>query len=822
MKQDRKVEIELSSLSFLVPFILEVDRQFSVVWASNSFLRYHKYIPGKNIKEVLKIYIEKKELPFHKLPELINTTCNVVFKVNDKKILLRGRWLKIESGFLLLAFPEVTMTDKLADFLMSEEEAKISLQDAARITEIFKKRNQELQLTRKELEQEISRRKEIQESLVESEERYRDLFENATDLIQIVDAEGKFIYVNKRWSEVLGYTREEAKEICIFDIIHPKHRKHCRQVFQRVLQGERMDNVETIFVSKNGKQIFVEGNVNARFKDGKFYTTRAIFHDITERKKMEDELIKARQQALLASKSKSEFLASMSHEIRTPMNAIVGMAELLAETPLNDEQRYYVQIFKNAGENLLNIINDILDISKIEAGQIELEKIEFDLNDLLDRTCEIMAIRAHKKNLELACHITPDVPTHLIGDPVRLRQILVNLVGNAIKFTEQGEVVVEVKKEMTEGNTVIIKFAVRDTGIGIPNDTKDKIFESFTQADSSHTRKYGGTGLGLAISKQLVELMEGRIWVESEVNKGSTFYFTAQFQIAPKVKEPEVLSEVNLKGMKALVVDDNATNRLILKDILSNWGVSVSEAESGEKAIASLLRASKKSENYDFVILDCRMPGMGGFDVAREIKKYPELKTTTIMMLTSDRRKGDIQRCQEMNIASYLVKPIKKNDLKRAIELALGKVVVFKTMQPSTSASAPRIKKSSNLLVVEDTEDNRFLIKAYLKGMPINLDFAENGAIAVEKFKQKSYDLVLMDVQMPVMDGYTATKEIRKFEKENGTGHTPIIALSAYALKEEMEKSIKAGCDAHLTKPIKKKVLLNEIAKFIGGDKNGR
>ncbi|MCK4822339.1 response regulator [bacterium] len=538
--------------------------------------------------------------------------------------------------------------------------------------------------------------------------------------------------------------------------------------------------------------------------------------EIAQRKIVQQELIKAREVALLASKTKTEFLASMSHEIRTPMNAIIGMSELLSETSLTSDQQQYVQTFKTAGENLLNIINDILDISKVESGQIELEKIDFDLEELLEKTCEIMAIRAHEKKLDLTCYIEPQTPTQLNGDPVRLRQILLNLVGNAIKFTEKGEVLLHVDKDPKNKKSGSLLFSISDTGIGIPEEKIETIFESFTQADSSHTRKYGGTGLGLSISKRLIELMHGRMWVKSKVSKGSTFNFTAQFEIQTKSKKRKPSPKVDLKGLKTLVIDDNATNRLILRQTLTNWDAAVTEIESGVQALAELKKAKKTNNPFKLVLLDCRMPGMGGFEVAEQIQKNPDLTQTTIMMLTSDRRKGDVDKCKDLGIASYLVKPIKQSDLRNAIARALGKAKTITEKPEVKRVTASKDKRVLNLLLAEDNEDNRFLIQAYLKKTPYKIDIAEDGKIAVKKFKSNKYDLVLMDIQMPEMDGYTATKEIRAWENKKGVKPTPVIALTAYALKEEVQKSLDIGCTAHLSKPIKKAKLLQTIYDYTG------
>jgi two-component system sensor histidine kinase/response regulator len=663
----------------------------------------------------------------------------------------------------------------------------------------------------------IEEKQQAEEALRKSEKRFRKLFEQSNDAI-FIHQSGRIIDVNQRSCEMLGYSKEQLLTMDIADL-YPQ--EGFTESSKKISNAQGLNSIEsilfeTLFKKADGTVVAVE--ISSGIIDREKKIIQGIARDITERKRTEAELQKAKEEAETANRTKTEFLASMSHEIRTPMNAIIGMADLLLETPLTPDQQQYVQVFQSAGENLLTIINDIIDISKVEAGHVQLETIDFDLTDIIEKICDVMAVRAHEKGLELVYSAMPDVPIALVGDPTRLRQILVNLIGNAIKFTEKGEVFLQVKSHGIKNGRVELVFSVTDTGIGIAPEQIDTIFDSFTQADSSITRKYGGTGLGLAISKQLVELMGGHMMVESKPGQGSTFSFTAQFAIQTEPKGHIEKIALDMRGVKVLVVDDNETNRMILRNTLSKLGAIITESDSGEHGFAEFKRAMETAYPYQLALIDHRMPGMDGFELAKHIKEtMGNIKNTAVMMLTSDNRSGDRELCKEFDITFYLVKPVKKAELLVAIATIMGRKIepIVGKIPEARSVDLTKIR-SLNLLLVEDSADNRLIIRAYFKRATDHIDIAENGAIAVEKFKAGKYDLVLMDVQMPIMDGYTATREIRKWEQEQGRKQTPIIALTAHALKEDAQKSLDAGCTDHLTKPIKRATLMEAVQKYTG------
>jgi PAS domain S-box-containing protein len=659
----------------------------------------------------------------------------------------------------------------------------------------------------------ISQRKQA-----EAELEFRNVLlttqqEASIDGILVVGENGKMISFNQRFVEMWGIPA---------DVIAEKSDERALQAAMgKVADPERfVQGVKLIYQSHGATRDelnLADGRTFDRYTapllgaDGKYYGRVWYFRDMTERRRVLDEIQKAKSAAEAANRAKSEFLANMSHELRTPMNGIMGMTDLALDTELSSEQREYLTMVKISADSLLTLINDILDFSKIEAGKLEFESIDFNLRNSLETTLKVFATRADEKGIELNCDVHPDVPETLIGDPTRLRQIVVNLVGNAIKFTERGEVTVEVACESKESNGLMLHFSVRDTGIGIPPERQEVIFEAFTQADGSTTRRYGGSGLGLTVSRRLVNMFGGHLWLDSVVGQGSTFHFTVRLGVGAESGWAVPLVSTDLQGVSVLVVDDNATNRRILDEQLTRWHMKPTLAADSRTALQHLQQRVEAGNPFPLVLIDSKMPEMDGFTLVEQIKQDPRLATLKMMMLTSAGQRGDAARCRKLGVAAYLTKPIGQSELLKGILHVLG--THPKKAEPSalvTRHSLRERNKALRVLLAEDNLVSRAVATRFLEKQGYTVEVATDGREALTKVRGGNFDLVLMDVQMPEIDGFEATRAIREMEKTKG-GHIHIIAMTAHALKGDRERCLSSGMDGYISKPFRPEELLSEI-----------
>lgn len=728
--------------------------------------------------------------------------------------------VSIEENYALRAIPQ--SNDEVGKLIHSFNGmlAKIQERDT-KLKEINDDLELRVQARTQELQLEVEERVRAQETLSAERQVLRALIDNVPDHMYVKDTDCRFLLANVPVAQQMGAeSPEELIGKTDFDYYPHDLAATFYEDEQRVIRTGKaeIDREETGLDPQGNVSCVLTTQVPLRDKNGQVTGLVGIGHDITELKKIQAEMQRAREVAEAASRAKSEFLANMSHEIRTPLNGIMGMTDLALETGLDREQREYLETVKVSADSLLTVINDILDFSKIEAGKIDLESVDFDVRDSLESALKTLAVRADEKGLELLCEVAPEVPEVARGDITRLRQVLLNLVGNAIKFTNEGEIAVKVRQGARDGQELVMHFTVSDTGIGIPEDKQEMIFDPFSQADSSTTRKYGGTGLGLTISARLVRMMGGQIWLESEEGRGSHFHFMVRLQVADlrEVKVGSPAPPEVLRGVRALVVDDNHTNRRILEGMLNRWEMVPVCAESGEKALAELVSARNDGRPFGLIVTDMHMPKMNGFELVEQIRKTPELCTSTIMMLTSAGHRGDAERCQKLGVSAYLLKPIRQSELREAIAKVLGareqEGMIPLVTRYSLGDARDRLE-ILRILVAEDNLVNQRLVVRLLEKRGHRVIVAANGKEALAALEKETFDLILMDVQMPEMDGFEATAAIRRKEKSSGL-HQMIVALTAHAMKGDQERCLAAGMDGYLSKPIRPQELDEALARY--------
>ncbi|MEI7802131.1 MAG: response regulator, partial [Bacteroidota bacterium] len=689
---------------------------------------------------------------------------------------------------------------------------------------------------KEDLQYEIEMRQQKEQALRNSEKRFLDVTEAAGEFVWETDISSNVLYISSKILEATGYTIDECIGSSFNEIIGEDDLSKIKDLFHEFEKTtQSFKNVEFKFVRKDGSIGFMRvSGTPAVNEQNEVVGFRGTGQDVTAQKKFEEELRQAKELAESANMTKSEFLANMSHEIRTPMNGIMGMTELTLATNCTDEQREYLELVKTSADNLLIVINDILDFSKIEAGKLQLEEIDFDLRDMMSKTMKLLALRKKDKGIEMILDIDEEIPKIICGDPGRLRQIIINIVGNAIKFTDTGEIGLYAKLNRKESGKTVIDFIISDTGIGIPQDKLKSIFEPFTQADGSTTRKFGGTGLGLTITRNLIGLMHGDVYVTSELGKGSKFHFNSEFGIGQSVTRYLPADFEVLNKLKVLIVDDNLTNRRIIEGQLNNLVDSTISVENGRTALYELSKAFNDGHPFDLMLLDVQMPGIDGWEVARIMRHNPNFDSTKIFVLSSVADNIDIREREKLNISTFMAKPLTYQELVDKLFLIFGNFVSDYSKDKIQNSSVKIYQsKALNILLAEDDLINQKLEITVLEKNGFKVTLANNGLEVLDLMQKDKFDLIFMDVQMPELDGYETTLRIREAETVTGE-HIPIIAMTAHAMKMHRDRCIEVGMDDYVSKPIKtdevfkvmaklfegKEIAMNEIEQQVSKDEN--